>query len=623
MRIKVISIKGVAPEHPNSHEFDRSGGTIGREPGNQLILPDPDKHISRMQAQVFFESNEFVLIDHGGNPTSVNGRPLGKGNRVTLHDGDQLEIAGYVLRAELAVAPPSFVAGAPATAPASDPLGLFGGGSAAADPFSDLGIAPAPAPASPFGKNSPFASAPAPAPIPAQSSTARDDDPFAVFAPVAAAAPAAAAQAKPPSDFDPFAPSPPPAPAARSAPLGLDLPEVELSVDALFDLGGPGISPDPLSGKLFDGSTSQLMGLRGPAAASEDPLALLSGASAPPPAVPAPVRDDAALLNAAFTPPRPLSADLQNVPASVPAAAPAEGMVFSWSDSQPPKTAEAKSAFSAAPGELTQVFGHAAEERVLNRAEAQQESRTIVQPHPATQTLKTAEESPRHEAVPEPHSPSLPPPVPALLPSADAASIAELLAGFQRGLGFGITPPGGLTPAFMEQIGRVLNEATAGTMALLTARALTKREVQAEVTMIVSKGNNPLKFSPDVQFALIQLLAPQGLGFMPPVAAMRDAYDDLRSHQFGFMAGMRAALSGILDRFKPEQLETRLADRGFLDSVLPGARKAKLWDQYEKLYGDISREAEDDFHSLFGQAFLKAYEEQVERLNTERDTPET
>lgn len=169
----------------------------------------------------------------------------------------------------------------------------------------------------------------------------------------------------------------------------------------------------------------------------------------------------------------------------------------------------------------------------------------------------------------------------------------------------------------MEQIGRILRESVAGTMALLTARALTKREIRAEVTMIVSKENNPLKFAPDVEFALVQLLAPQGRGFMEPVAAMRDAYDDLRSHQFGFMAGMRAALSGVLDRFKPEQLEGRITDRGFLDSVLPGSRKAKLWDLYEQHFADISREAEDDFQTLFGRAFLRAYEEQIDRLASE------
>lgn len=170
----------------------------------------------------------------------------------------------------------------------------------------------------------------------------------------------------------------------------------------------------------------------------------------------------------------------------------------------------------------------------------------------------------------------------------------------------------------MEQIGVVLREATQGTLDLLTARALTKREVRAEVTMILSKGNNPLKFSPDVSFALSQLLVPQGRGFMPADEAMRDAYDDLRAHQFGFMAGMRAALAGVLKRFEPDALEARVASRGMFDNLLPGSRKARLWDLFEQMYGEISREAEDDFHALFGREFLRAYEEQIERLQDER-----
>jgi predicted component of type VI protein secretion system len=51
-----------------------------------------------------------------------------------------------------------------------------------------------------------------------------------------------------------------------------------------------------------------------------------------------------------------------------------------------------------------------------------------------------------------------------------------------------------------------------------------------------------------------------------------------------------------------------------LDSLLPMNRRAKLWDLYIALYRDIAVEAEDDFHALFGREFLRAYQEQVERL---------
>ncbi len=213
-------------------------------------------------------------------------------------------------------------------------------------------------------------------------------------------------------------------------------------------------------------------------------------------------------------------------------------------------------------------------------------------------------------------------PAPAL---ASAAEVVEakgpesdpLRAAFLRGLGVALDLPAGLTPELMERIGVMLREATQGTLDLMQARALTKREVRAELTMIVSRDNNPLKFSPDLGFALAQLLTAKSSGFMDAEAAMRDAYDDLRAHQFGVMAGMRAALEGVLQRFTPAEIEQRMAGRGLLDNLLPGMRKARMWELFEARHAEIARQAADDFQALFGRAFLKAYDEQVERL---RDT---
>ena len=132
--------------------------------------------------------------------------------------------------------------------------------------------------------------------------------------------------------------------------------------------------------------------------------------------------------------------------------------------------------------------------------------------------------------------------------------------------------------------------------------------------MIVARENNPLKFSPSAEAALQHLLAPPLRGFMPAAPAMRDAYNDLRAHQFGFIAGMKAALAGVLERFNPAQLEGRLTKTSGLKSLLPGSRKAAMWDVFTEHYAQIGQEAEDDFHSLFGKAFFKAYEEHISQL---------
>jgi FHA domain-containing protein len=244
--------------------------------------------------------------------------------------------------------------------------------------------------------------------------------------------------------------------------------------------------------------------------------------------------------------------------------------------------------------------------------------------HPPSQVAQVPP-SPATAEVSRQAAPDLPPPAasPAASPAGSAAVRAgddELLRALQRGLGMpNLQLPHGLAPETMLLIGLLLREAVQGTLDLLLARAMTKREIRAEVTMIVGRENNPLKFSPDVAVALTHLLAPQGRGFMAPAAAMRDAYDDLRAHTFGFMAGMRAALAGVLERFDPATLEGRLTEKTMLDSLLPMNRRAKLWDLFAERYKDISNEAEEDFHTLFGKAFLKAYEEQVARLEAGAD----
>ena len=58
-----------------------------------------------------------------------------------------------------------------------------------------------------------------------------------------------------------------------------------------------------------------------------------------------------------------------------------------------------------------------------------------------------------------------------------------------------------------------------------------------------------------------------------------------------------------------------------LDSVLPHNRKARLWELYLRHFEALREEAREDFHSLFGKAFLEAYEDQLQRLGRRTGAP--
>lgn len=222
---------------------------------------------------------------------------------------------------------------------------------------------------------------------------------------------------------------------------------------------------------------------------------------------------------------------------------------------------------------------------------------------------------------------SSPPTSSATSPSAaqSAAALAgsgdnqTLMQAFLDGAGIGqASLHADLTPEFMETLGKLVAASVQGTFELLASRASMKREVKADLTMIVLRNNNPLKFLSDSETILVQMLRKKMPGFMGPAEAMQDAYQDLQAHQTGMVAGMHAAVEEVLKRFNPAILEARLKDRSMFDAVLPAQRKAKMWDQYTALFENIQREAQQDFDALFRKAFVAAYEKEIDRFHDEQ-----
>jgi FHA domain-containing protein len=200
-----------------------------------------------------------------------------------------------------------------------------------------------------------------------------------------------------------------------------------------------------------------------------------------------------------------------------------------------------------------------------------------------------------------------------------AASAESLWRGFQEGVGVELPLPNGPSPELLSAAGTMLRIAVGGLHRLISMRAVAKSEMHAEMTMIQVRGNNPLKFSPDATVALKMLLQPPVQGFLSGPSALRDAVIDLQSHQVGVMAGMRAALSAVLERFDPVQLERRLTSRSVIESLIPSQRRARLWELYLEHYRALNEEAQEDFSRFFGEAFLEAYNAQVRSLEAAGD----
>ncbi len=170
-------------------------------------------------------------------------------------------------------------------------------------------------------------------------------------------------------------------------------------------------------------------------------------------------------------------------------------------------------------------------------------------------------------------------------------------------------------------IGRMFRTAMEGAMEVLLARTRIKNEMRLDVTTIRAAENNPIKFSVSVDEVFARLLTQDdNSGYMDPVDAVQEAFDDIKIHQVAVIAGMQTALQSVLQRFNPDRLEQRLQKESPISASIPIHRQATLWRQFEQLYEAIESEAQDDFNHLFGRAFAKAYEEQIQRLKSRQDS---
>ena len=636
MRWTVIEHAGKPVAAGPSALLAAPGGTIGRSPDNHLVLPDEQRQISRLQATVRFDDSGAAVLRNMSAvlPIGVNERTLQHEQEAPIAEGDRVTIGSYVLVAGsgqrtapvepaaplMAAAPPpaapvhsalpaSTMAPAPMdsllpAAPVSDVFSdLFGAGALPIGETQPVTVAmppptvPAPPPAQVLAAAPVPAASPSPAPSPAsaQASTqasASQIPSAADWDAILANAPRREASASEPMP-DPMAHEPFELPSqARRNPVD---PLAELNPRAEDSMSDVALKRgmDPLSFFAADNDApSPLSDPRPTALTHEDPLSDVHPAIdllARPAAAPQGYShsNHARELAAQFRPPNP-------VPFDPPAAKPSEPQVSA--QVEPPPSAPPPPPLPPPPPPPAPV--PVAAPRVEDVAPpAPQQPKPVAAPSPVAAT-----------------------PVPVAAPPSAPASSDELFRAFLEGAGVpDVAGQQPLDAEAMRRLGRLMRAFTDGTIELLSSRAMLKREVRAEITMIVDEENNPFKILPNGRAVLMQMFGARMPGFLSPEAAVHDALGDLQSHQLGMVAGMRAALLTVLKRFDPAALNTATPhDGGLGEKLLPGGREARLWRQLQKLHAETTAAVEDDFQAVFGRAFQQAYDKEMERLKEAR-----
>jgi type VI secretion system FHA domain protein len=472
-----------------------SGGeySVGRGPGVDWILPDPERLLSKRHFAVAFRAGAWQLADTSTNGTFLNRESdaIGAGDVRDLRDGDRLRLGAYEIEVRL-----------------TEEAVAHAGGSAGSSPFAD-----------PFGMD-PFGSA-----RPERNPFDEPDHPSIRILPTSAQLP---------HDFDPLGsdlhetPFQGPTQADHSPAMQdafhVSAPAGQMPLHSGGIIPGDDLLPDDWDKDLLEGISPGAG-----AAPAPPPVARAAPAPPPPPQLrPAPV-------------------------APAPAAEPDMASPF-----VEPEVAEPLPPPVVAP------------------------------PPPIPVAARRAPPPP-----PEPEA-------------GDVADEGALLAAFLEGAGMHDARPQD-PPATMLALGKAFRNLVAGLRAVMIARASIKSEFRIEQTMIQARGNNPLKFSAGDDDALAALLGTGRRTDMAPHEAVADALRDIRLHELATMAAMQTAVRSLLEGLDPAKLRAVAEQSGGM-TLLPAQKKARAWDAYEALHAKTVQALADDFDSVFGKSFARAYE---------------
>src|SRR5271166_4826645 len=111
MRLTLTVLRCPNAVSPESRVIGGGEYGIGRGPGNDWVLADPNREISKRHCLIAFRSGQWQIADLSTNGTFLNNEksPIGPGGTRPLRSGDRLGLGPYEIEVEIAesVAEPS------------------------------------------------------------------------------------------------------------------------------------------------------------------------------------------------------------------------------------------------------------------------------------------------------------------------------------------------------------------------------------------------------------------------------------------------------------------------------------------------------------------------------------
>jgi type VI secretion system FHA domain protein len=176
--------------------------------------------------------------------------------------------------------------------------------------------------------------------------------------------------------------------------------------------------------------------------------------------------------------------------------------------------------------------------------------------------------------------------------------------------------PSRVSPNIYQQLGHILRTVVHGLINVLQSRMEVKSNFRMPVTSIRPVENNPLKFSLNTEDALHNLFVKRNPGYLAPIEAFEEGFQDIAFHQMAMLAGVRAAFHAMLAKFHPDHLEVVYERKLRRTTFFQLGNRFRYWGMYRAQFEDIEKNMEAHFQLLFGEEFARAYSEQLQKLTS-------
>lgn len=613
LTLRVVSQQSGQLGSNAAHTFGQEGGTIGRGKSATWVITDPDRFLSSQHARIEYRNNSFYLIDISTNGCFVNGAmtPLGRDNEHPLRSGDQIMIGDFQIAASIDSGPvqaktaanlrpvgrtvldqnsmssdplAALSVGAPPPPPPSsnqiipddwDPKTAIGGGPVYAQRGATAGVQGGGQSGGPSGSQSGSQSG-------GQSggnlSAGQATTPAGGFGFGSrggqGAVPPPAATPSPPT----FAPSPVMSPPASQPAVSGGSERASMRPQRWDSGNDQGTDSIPVAASPFAASPVFNRG----SASSASPTAG-GGNQTPPPATPNPSvsATPAGGHQVSVQQTAPVSSETQVPPPYIP----------EFEGTPPPVT----------PGQspATQTMPLPGATSTPSGGSATSVPRWPVRSSRSGEPAAPAPDQPHGQATQTGRS---------------GSGMDPAVALFWQAVG--LDPTNLSSSDMMERLseaGAALRDMADSIVQILNARRMVKDEFRIHQTQLQPTRNNALKFLADGDTALSKMLVEHDQAFLPLSDSVREAFDDIKAHELATLAGMREALRSMLDQFSPAAVERKLESSNIGRNV-----KSKYGEALTELYNEIADSAEDRFRSVFGDAFSRAYAEQMVLIRQRR-----